>query len=228
MKNMALFSEIKKIDKSVFSPRVCCFSPFWIISARFVWANTLATLKTISAFLALTRSVLTVRFKKTWKSFVYMSRFSWTNDSLRKRTLTSAPNWLQSIKHSQTTAWPRWIFQTISITFVGKQRGDVHWIQRRNTSDSPFVRHRSVLLWLRVGRLPRVSPRLDVAQPRLQHLNTETAHSETTCIHEVVIFLPRQLLYDYYYDNIIVIVRPLIKEHMKSNQVTFKLLTFNF
>lgn len=41
------------------------------------------------------------------------------------------------------------------------------------TSDSPFVRNCSVLLLLRVGLLPGVSPRLDVAQPRLQHLNRD-------------------------------------------------------
>lgn len=73
-------------------PSRCPSSPFWIISARLGWAKTLATLKTISAFLAFTRSVLTARFKNTWKSFVYMSRFSWTKDSLQERKLSSEPH----------------------------------------------------------------------------------------------------------------------------------------
>lgn len=79
-----------EIDSSVKRQKYAfLFSPFWIISARFGWANTLATLNTISAFLAFTRSVLMVLFRNTWKSFVYMSRFSWTNDSLWKRNQTN-------------------------------------------------------------------------------------------------------------------------------------------
>ena len=84
------FSLYIEIDSSVKRQKYAVlFSPFWIISARFGWANTLATLNTISAFLAFTRSVLMVLFRNTWKSFVYMSRFSWTNDSLWKRNQTN-------------------------------------------------------------------------------------------------------------------------------------------
>lgn len=53
-------------------------SPFWIMSARLGWANTLATLNTMSAFLGLTRSVRRARFRKPTNSLVYISRFSWT------------------------------------------------------------------------------------------------------------------------------------------------------
>lgn len=116
------------------------------MSARLGWANTLATLDTISAFLALTRSVLRVLFRNTWKSFVYTSRFSWTNDSLERQNTTVSTPRLKNPESRGTRA-----------------------------ADAPLVGDRSGRLRLGVGLLPRVSPRLDVAEPRLQHLNTQTA-----------------------------------------------------